>query len=292
MFCSAPNHFRGLCDPGAVRFHFNRCAAFLLVSVCLGWHGTVAQETGADQPVPPTPSSTAAAARTGSNNRDVSIRELPRNLLQDQKDIWLFPVKLAGGKHIWPAIGIVGATAAFVATDAHSAPPFHTTNSFSGFNTAFSSTNTNLMIAALPAALYGVGWLRKDSYAKNTALLAIEAWADGFLLVLPFKAITARKQPLAYLGTGPYTDSFFNGLHNPIHSGGFFSGHAIAAMAIATVIAHRYRDHRWVPYVAYGLAGAICFSRISTSSHFPGDVVFGGAMGYVISRYLVLPTRN
>jgi membrane-associated phospholipid phosphatase len=269
-----------------------RCAAFLLLSVCLGWHGVLAQETGADQPAPPTPSGTAAVTRTGSNNRDVSIRELPRNLLQDQKDIWIFPVKLAGGKHIWPTIGIVGVTAAFVATDAHSAPPFRMTNSFSGFNTAFSSTNTNMMIAAVPVALYGVGWLRKDSYAENTALLAIEAWADGSLLVLPFKAITARKQPLAYVANGPYTDSFFNGLHNPIHSGGFFSGHAIAAMAIATVIAYRYRDHRWVPYVAYGLAGAICFSRIGTSSHFPGDVVFGGAMGYVISRYLVLPARN
>jgi membrane-associated phospholipid phosphatase len=292
MFCVAPNRFRALCGPGAVRFPLKCCATFLLLSACVGGHGVVAQETGPDQPASPPPSPTATITRTGSNNRDVSIRELPRNLLQDQKDIWLFPVKLAGGKHVWPAIGIVGVTAAFVATDAHSAPPFRTTNSFSGFNTAFSSTNTNIMIAAVPVAMYGVGWLGKDSYAKDTALLAMQAWADGFLLMIPFKATTARKQPLAYLGDGPYTDSFFNGLHNPIHSGGFFSGHAIAAMAIATVIAHRYRDHRWVPYVAYGLAGAICFSRISTSSHFPGDVVFGGAMGYVISRYLVLPARN
>jgi hypothetical protein len=44
--------------------------------------------------------------------------------------------------------------------------------------------------------------------------------------------------------------------------------------------------------VAYGLAGVISFSRITRSDHFPADVFFGGAMGYVISRYAVLPARN
>jgi membrane-associated phospholipid phosphatase len=137
-----------------------------------------------------------------------------------------------------------------------------------------------------------VGWLRKDSYAQDTALLAGEAVADGFILDLPFKAITGRKQPLDYMGNGPYSDSFFNGPHNPFSSGGFYSAHAMAATAVATVIARRYRNHRWVPYVAYGLAGAISFSRITRSDHFPADVFFGGAMGYVISRYAVLPARN
>lgn len=70
------------------------------------------------------------------------------------------------------------------------------------------------------------------------------------------------------------------------------SEHAMAATAVATVIAMRYRRHRWVPYFAYGLAGAISFSRITRSAHFPGDVFLGGAMGYIISRYAVVPVRN
>jgi membrane-associated phospholipid phosphatase len=105
------------------------------------------------------------------------------------------------------------------------------------------------------------------------------------------KAIAARRQPISYSGDGPYTGSFFNGSHNPLKSGGFYSGHAMASMAVATVLAHRYRRHRWVPFVAYGLAGAISFSRVTTSNHFPGDVVFGGAIGFVIARYAVLPPR-
>jgi hypothetical protein len=48
----------------------------------------------------------------------------------------------------------------------------------------------------------------------------------------------------------------------------------------------------WVPFVAYGLAGTISFSRITRSDHFSADVFFGGTIGYVISRYVVLPGRS
>lgn len=226
-----------------------------------------------------------------SPDRTVSLRSLPGNILLDQKEIWLFPVSLVKGKHVWPAVGVLGVTAGLIAADPYTAPPFRVTDNFSGFNRVFNGTATGAFIAAVPAAIYGVGLLRRDSYAEETALLAAEAFADGFLLDIPFKAITARRQPLAYTGDGPYSDSFFNGTHNPFHSGGFYSVHAMAATAVATVIAKRYRNHRWVPYVAYGLAGVICFSRITGSDHFPSDVVFGATMGFVISRYVVLPPR-
>jgi len=246
--------------------------------------GATASPSPAQRPQP-------SPAPVAASDRQVSLRTLPANLLADQRDIWLFPTKIAKGKHILPTIGIVGVTAGLIASDPHTAPPFRNTDNFNGFNRVFSSTNTGAFIAAVPAAMYGIGWLRKDSYAQGTALLAAEAFADGFILDLPFKAITARQQPLAYTGNGPYNDSFFNGTHNPFHSGGYYSVHAMAATSVATVIAHRYRSHLWVPYVAYGLAGAISFSRITRSDHFPADVFFGGAMGFVIARYAVLPAR-
>ena len=250
------------------------------------------------QEKPDTPETTSSTTRAGASTccsdigRSVSLSQLPGNILADQKDIWLFPAKLAKGKHIWPTIAVVGITAGFVASDPYSAPPFRNTTSFSGFNRVLSSTTTGAFIAVVPAAMYGIGWIRKDSYAQETALLAGEAFADGFLIDLPLKAITGRREPISYTGNGPYSDSFFNGTHNPVHSGGFYSVHAMGAMAVATVIARRYRSHRWVPFVAYGLAGAISFSRITRSDHFPADVVLGGAMGFVIARYAVLPQRE
>jgi membrane-associated phospholipid phosphatase len=271
-----------------------RLASFFAVILC-SWISVdtrlAAQQVGGDWP---TPSQTDPQAQQGSGlpDRTVSVHKLPTNILEDQKRIFSFPQALAKGQHWWPTIGITAGTGALIASDPYSAPPFLTTNRFSGFNRVFSSANTGAFIAAVPATMYGVGWLRKDSYARDTALLAGEALADGFILAIPFKGITGRRQPLSYSGNGPYSDSFFNGSHNPFSSGGFYSQRAMAATAVATVIAMRYRRHRWVPYVAYGLAGAISFSRITRSTHFPGDVFFGGAMGYVISRYAVLSVQN
>ena len=231
-------------------------------------------------------------AGLSSTDRTVSVRKLPSNIWQDQKKIFLFPAQVAKGRHVWPTVAIAGVTAGFIASDPYSAPPFRTTDAFHEFNHVASGINTGVFIAAVPSVLYGVGKFRKDTYAQDTALLAGEAVADGFLLAIPFKGVTGRKQPLDYTGNGPYGDSFFAGSHNPFHSGGFYSAHAMASMGVATVMAHRYRSHRWAPYLAYGLAGVIGFSRITRSNHFPADVFFGGAMGFVISRYAVLPGHS
>ena len=273
------------------REHHLRCSIFVALCVWVSVEARVAAPQTTANP-PAYQNASQSQQSSGQTDRNVSLRELPKNILVDQKTIFLFPGALAKSEHWWPTIGVTAGTAALIGADPYATPPFRTTTSFGGFNRVFSSGNTGAFIAVVPAAMYGVGWLRKDSYAQQTALLVGEAVADGFILSIPFKGITGRRQPLSYTGNGPYADSFFYGSHNPFHSGGFYSDHAMAATAVATVIARRYRSHRWVPYVAYGLTGAISFSRITRGDHFPADVFFGGAMGYVISRYAVLPARN
>jgi hypothetical protein len=225
--------------------------ASLFFSFCLTSTLVRAQVAAATTP--------AATSSPTAIDRSVSLRQPPGNLLAGQEDSWLFPTKLAKGKHWWPTIDVLGISAGFLASDPYSAPPFRTTNDVGGSNSAFSGTNTAAIIVAVPAAIYGVGRLRKDSNAQNTALLAGEAFVDGFLLDLPMKAIIARRQPLQAAGNGPYADSFFNGSHNPFHDGGFYAIHAMGAMAVATVIARRYHNHRWAPFAVHGMAGAICF---------------------------------
>jgi membrane-associated phospholipid phosphatase len=60
-------------------------------------------------------------------------------------------------------------------------------------------------------------------------------------------------------------------------------------MSVATVFARRYgRTHRWVPRMAYGLAGLVSFSRLTLSAHFPSDAFAATFLGYTIARYGVL----
>jgi membrane-associated phospholipid phosphatase len=81
----------------------------------------------------------------------------------------------------------------------------------------------------------------------------------------------------------------FHSSKSPIGKGTSFpSGHALMSPSVATVFARRYRQQRWVPYVTYGLAGVLSFSRVTTGARFPSDVFIAAAWGYAIARYDVV----
>jgi membrane-associated phospholipid phosphatase len=226
-------------------------------------------------------------AQTGSAQREVSWEKLPLNFLVDQKNIWLFPTQLAHGRHWLPTLCVLGATTSLLFADAHDAPYFRKTASFQGFNRGFSGSITASEIALVPASFYAAGLIRKDSYSEKTALLAGEAVADSLALNLVMKVASRRLRPSDIAPTGSFSGTFFRS-NASLLNGSFPSAHAMAAFSVAAVFARRYRDHRWVPWVAYGVAGVICFSRISLQSHFPSDVFLGAALAYPIARFVVL----
>jgi membrane-associated phospholipid phosphatase len=257
---------------------------------CLPLH---AQET---QPTQETRQTARADApkqtTTTAGERDVSWRTLPRNFLQDQKKIWLFPTQIAKDQHWLPTIGVTGVTAILIAADPHDAPYFRRTGSFEGFNDAFSGRITGAGIALVPVAFLVGGHLRKDSYAEKTALLAGEAYANGAVMEIALKMTTRRLRPSDIPSTGNFSDTFFESHKSAIGiNTSFPSGHTTAAFAVATVFAHRYRQHRWAPWVAYGAATAVGFSRVTLQSHFPSDVFLGAALGYSITKFVVLRPR-
>ena len=63
---------------------------------------------------------------------------------------------------------------------------------------------------------------------------------------------------------------------------GFPSYHTASSFAIAAVLDEYYGS--WVGLPAYAIAGAIGFSRLDEKAHDLSDVVFGGAMGFVIGK--------
>lgn len=227
-----------------------------------------------------------------AKERDVSWRTLPQNFLEDQKEIWLFPGQLAKGRHWLPVLGVTGATAILIAADPHDTPYFRRTETFEGFNDVFSGRITSAEIALVPAAFLVGGYLRKDPYAEKTALLAGEAYANAAIIEISLKIATRRTRPSDIPPNGNFSDTFFDSSKSITGvNTSFPSGHTISAFAVATVFAHRYRHHRWVPWVAYGAATAIGFSRVTLQSHFPSDVFLGAALGYSISRFVVLRPR-
>jgi membrane-associated phospholipid phosphatase len=221
--------------------------------------------------------------------RPISWKRVIPTVASDQKRIWTYPVR-AVREHRWaPALGVLAVTAGLIAADPHSAPYFRRTTSFRGFNSAFSGRNTDLGTMLTPVSLYAAGLIRKDSHQQKTALLAGIAVADAEIVTIVMKGVTSRLRPQDVPAYGDYDHTWFKSKGNWLRGRGSFpSGHTIAAFSVATVISRRYPKYRWLPYVAYGLAGVVGFSRVTLSAHFPSDVFLGAALGYSISRYAVL----
>ena len=220
------------------------------------------------------------------SDRSFSWKQLPSNLLSDQKQIWTYPARAFTRRNIIPTMLFLGTTAALFTADPGEGKYFHTTNTFHTFNTALSGTNSSLAILAAPVAMYATGLFRGDSRLQQTALLSGEAVADSEILTTVLKAVDRRARPSSVSRSGNYWDTWTDGSSS---SGSFPSGHTIAAFSVATVISRQYgTHHRWVPYIAYGAAILISFSRLTLSAHFTSDVFVGATLGYAISRFAVL----
>jgi len=166
---------------------------------------------------------------------------------------------------------------------------FHRTPTFQGFNNIFTGNATAIGTIATPVSLYAIGLIRRDSKMQRTGLLVGEAVADAEILTTVLKDATSRVRPAGIRAGGNFSDTWFESSGSLLRGNGSFpSGHTIAAFSVATVIARRYGNHRWVPYAAYGMAAVVGFSRLSLSSHFLSDVFMGGALGYSINRFTVL----
>lgn len=212
-----------------------------------------------------------------------SFRTLPKDILHDQKKIWLAPLHIRRGQS--PELILAGAiTGAVISVDhfvgdaVSSGPPGDAHSAANGMG-RFSGGQYDLLVAG---GFYAFGRLAGNERARATGVLGTRAVLNTILLTEGLKAITQRSRP-SYPNGMPLDDAegeFFRGGNS------FPSGHSSEAWALAAVVAGQYRHRRWVPWVAYGLATSVALSRIPARKHFPSDVLVGSALGFLVGRYV------
>lgn len=177
--------------------------------------------------------------------RPVSLGRMIPNIASDQKQIWFFPASLVRGKHWKAVLAITATTAALIALDPVDGTYFRRTTDYRLFNVRFSGTHTSLGVAALPVSFYLAGLITRNSYERNTALLAVEAVVDSEIITLVLKNAGHRLRPAAIPAHGNLSDTWFDDKGYTVGGAGSFpSGHTIAAFSVATVFSHRYSTHR------------------------------------------------
>jgi len=200
------------------------------------------------------------------------FKELGKEFLIDQKQIWTSPAKIRFSDTQW-LVPLSGITAGLFVTD----------SDFSGHlskNPATISHYKTLSNAGVGALVGGAGgmWLlghvRHNEHWSETGFLAGEAALNSLVAVETFKYSLRRQRPYQGDGSGPF-----------FQSGGtsFPSEHAAAAWSVAGVVAHEYPGPL-MKIAAYGLASLVDYSRIRSRQHFPSDVFVGSIMGNLIAQ--------
>src|SRR5690242_7885844 len=198
-----------------------------------------------------------------------------KNIWRDQKAIWTAPFHLERSDAKWAVPSGIGLMALF-ATDRITGDEIGEAERQVAWSRHISNLGSVYSLTAVSGVFYVIGRAKKNDRARETGLLSAEAIIDSVIVEGVLKGVTQRARPL----DGRERSEFFDG------GSSFPSGHSTQTWAVATVIAHEYKDRPGVQVAAYGIATAVSVARFTGHKHYLSDVVAGSAMGFGIGRYV------
>lgn len=189
------------------------------------------------------------------------------------------------GKQWLTFTGVVGATAVLYAYDDKIYNYFqdNQTSTKDNFSKNFIEPwGSGVYSLPLLAGIYLTG--SKNSRHRNIALTGVKAYllSAGAAYILknlfhrhrPYE--NAPPDPKRWDGPFPFTNKYKS----------FPSGHTTTAFAIASVLAHGYKDKLWIVISSYSVASLVGISRLYDGRHWASDVLAGAALGAFIGTTL------
>jgi len=139
---------------------------------------------------------------------------------------------------------------------------------------------------------YVLGVIIKNDRVKLVSIKLSKALIYSGLITRALKMSFSRSRPSST--DDPYV---FGGFDISNSNVSFPSGHTTTAFAFATVIAEEFKDHKWVPYVAYSAAALAGWSRVHGAgdgrpAHWASDVIVGALIGHIVAKKVMNPSKR
>lgn len=128
------------------------------------------------------------------------------------------------------------------------------------------------------AALLG-GLMLKDQKLQKVGTLTLGSIVVNALATSALKSSFGRHRPSNTSENHIFDAPFSNKRNTSLPS-----SHTSTAFAVATSVATVYKDHKFVPPLAYGVATLVGLSRINDNMHWASDVLAGAAVGYLSAK--------
>ena len=208
--------------------------------------------------------------------------ETARGFFAREKAIWTSPLRMDKKQVGWLLLAGAG-TAGLIAVDREIAEGLPRSKGQLDFGRRFSRVGGSYGLLAISGGIFAAGAIGKDTKLRRVGLASGEAAVHAFVVTYALKLAGTRERP--FLGSGK--GNFFSGW-DQVKKGdnSFPSGHSMGAWAVASTISHQYRDKKYVPWLAYGMAGAVSFARVAAERHYVSDVVVGAGLGYLIGKFV------
>jgi membrane-associated phospholipid phosphatase len=223
-----------------------------------------ADSTSAEQPA-----DNAATADTAATLKLPKTSNFAAQFLHDQRDIWQSPMKFRARDLKWLAPVGVTAAALMMHGDSVVSDAARRNDGVRPAARFISNLGSTPMIAGASGTMWALGKVTHNNRLAETGRLATTAAIQTQLVISGLKTLSQRERP------------------NGVNHQSFPSGHSATSFALASVVAHQYKDKPWVAVGAYGFATAVGLSRVGGLNHFPSDVVIGATIGELVSRFLI-----
>ncbi|MET0242865.1 MAG: phosphatase PAP2 family protein [Flavitalea sp.] len=127
--------------------------------------------------------------------------------------------------------------------------------------------------------MYVAGLATSEKKIQSAALGGMKSLAISTLIYTSAKLVIRRNRPDAAYSSMDFAPPFMRKKYTSSPS-----GHSNTIFTVATALALEYRETKWVPIVAYTIAGLTAFSRVYQNRHWASDIVVGSALGHFVTR--------